>query len=140
MLLDDVAAFLEAQGLGNVKTTGSPATGWWIYKGTLVPSNQDSVIALIEGPGEQPLDEMGSTISAVVAENPGLVVQVRHSDYEPARAKAHALWVALHRKSGVLGATRYLGIEARQSPFLFGRDDASRYLIGCNYSVMKEVG
>ena len=143
MLLDDVAARLESDGVGTVKTSSNttPGLGWWIYKGATYPSNQDAIVALHESPGMAPTREMEDTVGAVVCENPGLLVQCWHLDYSEARAKAETVWGKLHNLNSVtLGSTRYLSIEARQQPFPTGRDDKGRWVIGCNYSVSKERG
>jgi hypothetical protein len=141
MILDEVAAYLETQGLGTVKLpTNDPA--WPIHKGGLHPgtvTHPDDAIGLSEGPGDPPINEMGSTVGAVAAEAPSLVVTVRSSSYTTARAKAEAVRAKLHKYAGTLSSTRYLLILARHSPFPLGRDDKDRWLIGCNYDVTKEL-
>lgn len=137
MMLDEVGAYLAAQGVGTVKTTSNDPA-WPIYLGGMFPGDRDDAITLAEGPGEPPLDEMGSTVGAVAAEAPSLVVQVRSASYQTARSKAEAAWTKLHKYSGTLSGVRYLLIEARQSPFPVGRDEDGRWIIGCNYSVAKE--
>lgn len=140
MMLDEVAAYLETQSLGVVKTTSNDPT-WPIFKGGLYPgtsTNPDEAIGLTEGPGDGPINEMGSTVGAVAAEAPSLVVHVRSGSYVSARAKAEAIWTKLHKFAGPLSGVRYLLIEARQQPFPLGRDDAGRWIIGCNYDVTKE--
>jgi hypothetical protein len=140
MLLDEVASYLEAEGIGVVKTTANDPA-WPIHKGGLYPGSQahpNDAIGLLEGPGDFPINEMGATVGSVVAETPSLVVHVRSASYATARSKADAAWGRLHKYAGTLGGVRYLLIEARQSPFPIGRDDAGRWIIGCNYGVTKE--
>lgn len=137
MMLDEIGGYLQTQGLGTIKTPSNNPT-WPIYLGGVFPGTQDDAIALIEGPGDPPLDQMGATVGSVVAEAPSLVVQVRSSSYAVARTKAEAIWSKLHKYVGTLGSTRYLWIAARQSPFPVGRDDRDCWILGCNYDVMKE--
>ena len=136
-MLDEIGAYLEAQSVGTVKTTANNPS-WPIYKGGVFPGTQDDGITLAEGPGDSPISEMGSTVGAVAAEAPSLVVQVRSASYPTARNKAETAWTKLHKYIGILSGVRYLIIEARQSPFPIGRDEAGRWIIGCNYSVTKE--
>lgn len=140
MMLDEIAAYLEAQGLGVVKTTGNAPT-WPIYKaGTSPADNVDEVIIVAEGPGADPIDTMGNVVGAVVAEVCSLVVQTRSLSYPIARTKAQAIWSKLHKLGEIqLTGVRYLLVMARQSPFPMGRDDKTRWLVGCNYEVTKEL-
>lgn len=140
MLLDEIGYYLEAQGIGVVKTSVNTPT-WPIYKGTF-GTNPDipNAIALAEGPSDPPVDEMGATVGAVPIENASLVVQVRSLSYATARLKANDAWTKLHKLAGSVGspAVRYLLIQARQAPFPIGRDDSDRWIIGCNFDVAKE--
>lgn len=137
MLLDDVGSYLETEGIGTVKTS-SNNPDWPIFKGGLFEGTSDDAIGLAEGPGDPPTNEMGDTVGGVVAENPSLVVLVRSDSYPTARSKAEAVWLKLHKYAGTLSGTRYLFIEARQTPFPTGRDPDGRWVIGCNYDVTKE--
>ena len=137
MMLDEVGAYLAAQGVGTVKTSANDPA-WPIYLGGIFPGTRDDAIALAEGGGERPVNEMGPTVGAVAAESPELVAQVRSASYSSARSKAEAIWTKLHKYSGTMSGTRYLLIEAWQSPYPVGRDDAGRWIIGCSYRVTKE--
>lgn len=140
-MLDDVAAYLEAQSVGTVKTESNNPAAWPIYMGGAVPGSLDEVLYLAETAGAPPIDEMGSTVGAVVAEVPGLLVQARAKEYPVARARARLAWSKLHKLGNTtLGATRYLLILARQAPAPTGRDDAMRWVVGCNFEVTKEIG
>lgn|SRR5574341_1913696 len=141
-LLEAVATYLASVGEGTVKTS-SPQTGtpWLIYKGGAVPGDNADAITLSETPGNAPIDEMGATVGAVVAEEPGLQVIARHLDYSQARAKAESLWGKLHKLGEtVLSGTRYLYVRAQQSPFPIGRDSSNRWMVGFNAIVSKERG
>jgi hypothetical protein len=142
MILDEIADYLASLSLGTVKTNANTtpgAPGWWIYKGAVETSNQDNAIFLTEFFGGPPEDIMGSTTGSVECEIVGLQVLCRSLSYETARAKSAALWDELHKFSGTLGATRYLLIQARSSPFPIGRDQSSRWMIGFNCTVTKEI-
>lgn len=138
-MLDEIGAYLAAQGLGTVKTSSNNPTTWPIYKGGIFPANVDDVITVAAGPSDPPIDAMGSAVGAIVAEEDALVVQVRSENYATAEAKAQAAWNVLHKYGNdSLSGTRYLYIEARQVPFPIGRDDNGRWIIGFNCSVTKE--
>lgn len=138
-MLDEVAAYLEAQGIGTVKTSSNNPTSWPIYKGGVFPANVDEAMTVAAGPSDPPTDVMGSTVGAVVAENDALVIQARSFDYTSAETKAQAAWDVLHKLGNVtLNGTRYLLVMARQLPFPIGRDDKQRWLIGFNCDVAKE--
>jgi hypothetical protein len=138
-MLDEVGAYLEAQGIGTVKTSSNNPTTWPIYKGGVFPANIDEVVSIGDGPSDPPTDVMGSTVGEIVAENDALVVQARSMDYTVAEAKAQAAWDVLHKLGNTsLSGTRYLLIMARQLPFAIGRDDKQRWLLGFNCDVTKE--
>jgi hypothetical protein len=141
MLLDEIAAHLEAEGLGVVKTAANDPA-WPIHKGGLYPGTQahpHDAIGIIESPGGRPLDEMGAEVGAVAAEEAAFVVHVRSASYATARSKAGAAWGRLHKFAGTLSGVRYLLIEATQSPFPLTRDDAGRWIIACNFNAAKEL-
>jgi hypothetical protein len=138
-MLDEIGAYLEAQGVGTVKTSSNNPTSWPIYKGGVFPANVDEVVSIGSGPSDPPIDVMGSTPGDIVAEEEALVIQARSESYETADAKAWAAWNVLHKLGNTsLSGTRYLLILARQMPFPIGRDDKQRWLIGFNCSVTKE--
>jgi hypothetical protein len=137
-MLDEIGAYLEAQGVGTVKTSSNSPT-WPIYKGGVFPANVDNVLSIATGPSDPPTDTMGSTVGGIVAENQALVVQARSEEYPTADGKAWDAWNVLHKLGNTtLSGTRYLLIMARQMPFPIGRDDKQRWLIGFNCDVTKE--
>jgi hypothetical protein len=147
-MLAEVGAYLETQGLGTLKTSSNNPSSWPIFLGGVFPANVDEVIALAEGPSDPPIDTMGSTVGAVVAEQASLVVQVRSEQYDSAEAKARAIWNKLHKLGNTsLSGTRYLLIMARHAPFPIGgfgdraqggRDAEGRWILNFNCSVTKE--
>ncbi|MDQ7794148.1 MAG: minor capsid protein [bacterium] len=127
MLLDDIAAYLQAQGIGTVGTD--------IHKGFL-PDQPDNVVALFEYAGSA----MGLTMcDSPTIERPGLQVRVRNRTYPAARAKIEAVVDVLHGCAElVLGGTRYLLIRANQSPASMGLDASNRSELVVNFTVLKE--
>lgn len=140
-LLDDIATYIASQGQGTVKSSVAQAgVNWLIYKGSTPPGDRSDAISLMITVGGSPLETMGSGITGVVAEQPRFQILARNMDYSAATAKAELLWATLHGFSGTLGSTRYLRIEAQQSPFVVGRDDATRWMVGFNCIAWKERG
>jgi hypothetical protein len=126
MILDEVAAFLQAEGIGLIGQTlfmGSmpqdePGTG-----------GQDAIMAVIEIPGQGPR----STHDLAKYELPHLQIATRGAPYgyPAARQKAQDAWEALDGLANTaLSGTTYLLIEALQSPYWLRTDDNNRpYLI-----------
>lgn len=142
MMLDDIGSKLAALGHGTVKTSSNTtpgASGWWIYLGATETSNQSNAIFLSEFAGGSPIDVMGSGSGVAEIEVIGLQVLCRSDSYETARSKSSALWLALHNFTGTIGSKRYLRVECKSSPFPIGRDQSSRWMIGFNCTVYKEV-
>lgn len=127
MLLDDIADYLQAQGIGTV--------GGDIHKGFL-PDQPDNLVAVFEYAGS-PMEL--TMCDSPVVERPGLQVRVRNRTYPAAKAKIEAVVDALHGLAEtVLGATRYLLIRANQSPASMGRDASNRSELVVNFTVIKE--
>lgn len=126
MLLDDIALYLQQQGVGVVGTD--------IFKGQL-PASPDDCIALFEYAGE-PQDLTDANL-----EYPGLQVLVRNKSYPAGRQKIEQAVRVLHGVSEqVINNVRYLLIQARQSPFLLERDENGRAVFVVNFRIIKEVG
>lgn len=123
MLLDDIANYLQTQGIGTVGTD--------IFRG-LMPDQPDNCIALFEYAGSPPDLHWNG-------EYPGLQVRVRNKSYSAGRAKIGAVVDVLHGLTEqVLGTTRYLLIRANQSPESLGRDNNGRNEWVVNFAVIKE--
>jgi hypothetical protein len=137
MLLDEIAAYLQAEGIGTVGTT--------LFKGS-VPQDaplvavQDALVALIEGPGLPPLRV--HTPRADTVEQPTVQIVVRGDPhgYPAARQKAHDTFVALDGLANVtLGSGFYLWVLALQSPFFLRSDDLHRPYLVFNVRVAKAL-
>lgn len=122
MLLDEIGAFLQAEGVGIVGQTlflGSmpqdePSTG-----------SQDAVVAVIEIPSRPPMRNHDKTL----LELPRLQVQTRGAPYgyPAARQKAQDAWEALEAVTNqVLSGTTYVRIETQRSPYWLRTDDYNR--------------
>lgn len=124
VLLDDIALYLQQQGVGTV--------GADIFKGQM-PVAPDNCIALFEYAGEPPdLHWPG--------EYPSLQAMVRNKSYAAGREKIEQIKDALHGLSEtVINGHRYLLIQALQSPFFMQRDENNRAIFVCNFKIIKEV-
>lgn len=130
MLLDDLADYLSSGGIA------SP-----IYKGVM-PEGTDAAVAIYETGGTAPVHAMNPAAGMAVVERPSVQVVCRAAadDYEAARTKAHAIFKLLDGlPTRSINGVEYKWGSARQSPFLFGRDEAGRVLIACNYDIVKEL-
>ena len=124
MLLDDIASYLQQQGIAGV------------YKG-FMPDKPDNCVVLFEYAGEPMELTMGSGDPTL--ERPDLQVRVRNTSYSAARSKIEDVVDALHGLANeVLGDRRYLLIRANQSPESLGLDANNRSEFVCNFSVLKE--
>lgn len=126
MLLEDIRVYLEQQGLG--------VFGKDLFI-SIMPAEPDNCIVLFEYAGE-PMDLTDSRL-----EYPNLQVLVRNTDYLAGRQKIEEVTQALHGVSEqVINGTRYLLIQARQSPFFLEWDKNERAIFVCNFRIIKEVG
>jgi len=134
-VLNDVAAFLSAQGLGTV--------GVDIFIGFL-PATPTPCCAVFEYGGSAPSGGFGTY--GTVYEKPAVQVVFRGSpeDYLGPRTKAQTAFRALHAVApgalpGVTPSTpNYLLITPNQQPFIMERDANRCVKIACNYSCEKE--
>ena len=67
-LLDDVATYLESQGVGTVKMASNNPASWAIYKGGNTPANVDAIITLTEYGGEPSVDTFGTNVAVAVVD------------------------------------------------------------------------
>lgn len=128
MMADDVADYLEAQGIGTVGTD--------IFIGHM-PDSPANCIAVIQSGGEPP--ELVGQINDQI-ERPRLVVRVRNTSYASGAAKANSVLKALHTAGEVsLNGHRYLFIRAVGSVNQLGRDHELRSLFSVEFVVIKEM-
>lgn len=123
MLLDELAAYIESNGLGTRATD--------LFEGFL-PDDPDLVTVLFETPGAPP-----SLIDG--RETRSVQVQTRAAGYGDARARAEAVYALLHGLHDVtLSGARYLLIRAKQPPFSLGRDDRQRTEMAFNIAATRD--
>lgn len=123
MLLDDIATFLEAEGIGTIGTD--------LFTGD-IPEEPDNCVALFEYSG-QPPDVV------VDIDYPGLQVRVRNTNYSAARAKIQDIFELLHTFTNTaLSGAQYISIYAVQSPHPLGRDKKNRIDFVQNFMITKE--
>ena len=133
MLLDEVGAYLEVQGVATLEQD--------LWLGSRPEEGTDPIIVVAEYPGQAPEYQNDSTAGfGPVRENPQLQIMGRGEDYQAVRAKVQAAWIALSKVTNqVLSGKRYLSIRPNSSPALIGRDQSDRVLVGFNATVNKEV-
>lgn len=140
-VLDDIALFLQdTAGLGTIGSSTNPPIA--ISKG-FMPTGPDQQIALIETPGEPPLDTLGTVAGRINVERPVLQIVCRGvpDNYAAPRQLAEDIFQSLHGvPATVLNGTRYLAIEALSSPTNLGQDDNARWEVGMNFMFWKEPG
>jgi hypothetical protein len=122
VILDEIGAFLEAEGIGIIGQTlflgfmpqDEPGTG-----------SQDAIVSVIEIPGQGPRAAHDNTRY----ELPYLQIATRGAPYgyQAARQKAQEVWDALEGLANTaLSGTAYLLVEALQSPYWLRTDDLNR--------------
>lgn len=124
MLLDDITTYLVQKGVGTFGTD--------IFINEL-PPKPDDCIALFEYAGEPPDLHWNG-------EYPGLQVICRGKKYNACRAKIELVRSTLHGVTEeTINGTRYLLIQAKQSPETLGKDESGRRLFVINFRIIKEV-
>lgn len=111
--IDDVADFLEDQGIGTVGTN--------LFIGRTIDSDDSSlpnnIVVLYETGGIEPSHY-------IPTKNPTFQVYVRNTDYALGRAKIEAVRTALHQTYGdTIGSTYFYTIFAQSEPGYIGRDE-----------------
>lgn len=123
-LLEDVGAYLAAQGLGTVGTD--------IYLGVMSDA-PDTAVALYEEGGQAPEPLWGG-------ERPGLLIRTRSTTRPLARAKAYQAYKLLYNvTNATMGATVYHRVDARSGVVQLGRDLKGRYLYSVGFDVIKDM-
>lgn len=129
MLLDDIGAFLQAEGLGTLGEDFFLSTS---------PDTPDTAIVVREYGGEAPV--MVHNTPGVAYELPRFQVACRAVDYETARLAAERCYRALARVANQqIGGARYLSIAPLQPPFPIGPDESGREIVVFNCGVQKTL-
>jgi hypothetical protein len=136
MILDELAKYLQDNGIGTVGTN--------IFK-SYSPNKPDSALIIYETGGDRPQDTFGST-NVAAWENPRIQIVSRSTEYQTARNTAEDAYKTLIGianqtiKANVADSgSFYLRVSAMQSPFRLGIDQNSRNLVACNFDVMKTL-
>lgn len=134
MLLDEIAKLLQDNSIATVDTD--------LFKGA-APATPHTCTTLYETPGIAPTFCMST---APVFEQAGLQVISRSTNYKTARNKAESIYRrfigtgnATLKPTSTATGTKYLNIEAVQTPFYLGIDDNKRHMVSCNYLVWKQL-
>ena len=133
MLLDQIADYLEAQGV-----VGG-ASGWVVQLSSMEPT-PDKVVVLYDTPGDLPdIDDSG----AEEYDEPGFQVRVRGDidGYEAARTKIQEVYDTLHKSEppSATGETAIVFVYATQSgPLPMGKDSNSRPELVWNFRALKQ--
>jgi hypothetical protein len=127
-LLDDLADLLSTGGV----TTQ-------IYRG-FMPEKPDEAVQLVETGGIGPVHAMASAPGLAVEERASVQIVRRSATYQRARASMNVIFRLLDGAGDrTVNGTRYLWIEAIQSPFALGQDETGRTLVACNFNVCKAL-
>lgn len=128
-VLDDLGAYLAAQGVGTVGAT--------IFLGVGLPENPAACLALKEYGGRAPDFTLPAT-AGVSTEYPRVQVIARDTTYALARARAEAAYEALSKVvNQTLTTTRYLRVEPLQPPGSPALDGNGRTVISFNVECEK---
>lgn len=123
----DVAAFLQAEGIGTFAAT----TGWSINV-SREPVSPDTCVTIYDTGGDDPdTDEMD--------ERANFQVRVRGFDYEDCITKARAIRDALIVPGSVtMNGHTYAYVFMSSGISSIGRDDSDRHLIVASYKTVLE--
>ena len=123
MLLDDIATYLEAQGLGTAEVS--------LFK-IKMPDEPDSCIAVSQYGG----------ITSILAHDgaeikqPGIQVRVRDKTAQLSLAKIEQAIACLHPKANEqIGGTFFIYLRVNQPPIPLGVDQHNRFEWSVNFSV-----
>lgn len=129
MLLDELGAYMQTQGIGTLGTD--------LFIGQM-PDSPDAAVTLYEYGGIAPTHALGG--GAARFERPRVQVVARATTYTAARSKIESVYKLLDQVAGVImSSVRYLRIEAVQAPMFLERDANSRVVMVCNFQVHKEL-
>lgn len=130
MLVEDIANLLQTEG------HGTRGTDLILYQ---LPDAPDTVTAIREYEGGD-VELVQNTTTPFEADVRFQVV-TRAPTIAAARSKAQDIWITLSALRNVdLDGTFYQRVLPLQAPFVLTRDENDRWIIGCNYTVRKEVG
>lgn len=126
MMVDDIAGFLQAAGVG------TQGTDLFKYR---MPDAPDSALCIYEDAGHPP--EMVQ--EGIVYDNPSLQVMARDKTYSVARSKIESIVKLIGSlRNTQIGPAKYLRVIPTQSPFPLGVDDQNRHRLVVNFEVARQ--
>lgn len=132
LLLNDMLDYLTSGSVG--LTSGTNLFGGFM------PETPNFAVAVYESGGLGPLYAMNAGPGTAAVERPRVQVVARSTDYRKARQAMHNVFQLLDMlPRRTINGTQYHWGSAVQSPFLFGRDDAERVMIACNFDIVKDL-
>jgi hypothetical protein len=126
MLLDEIAAYLDAQVAGLTETTN-------LFKARM-PDTPDTCVAVFEYSGRAPEHTLGANN---VWRRPRFQILVRSASYSTARALIESCFTTLTFTETTLSGTRYMRCEPLQDPFALPRDANERAILACNFEAWR---
>jgi hypothetical protein len=134
----DIADYLTSQGFGQTTTStgGEPIN---IFR-NISPTDPAHCVMLFENGGAGTVHAMNSVPGVAVVERPAIQIRVRDKNHDTARSTINDVFKTIDGlRERTINGTRYLWIEALQSPFLLERDDDNREVFVFNALVTKEL-
>jgi hypothetical protein len=129
MVVEELAAFLVAQGLATLKVD------LWLH---VAPDDPDDCAFIIEYAGDEP--DFIQNDRMVEVERPRVQVTVRGEKPEVTRLRAERLYQSLMKiENESLSGTRYLSCIPIDTPAMIGRDESGRFLSTVNFRIEKEL-
>lgn len=136
-LASDITTFIAA-------TTSLGLTGGTnLFAVPFPEASQDQAVCLIEYPGEKPEHAAGPSGTAPLYERPRFQIICRDVEANAAtcRALAESIYAVLDGVADTtMSGTRYLLVEALQSPFYLSPDGRNRHRYITNYTATKVRG
>lgn len=112
------------------------------YVGGYMPPDPDAVnVIMAPDPGLENLETMGTSIGTITLERPIVQIRCRAGQHEflTATQNAWLIYRAIHNTiNATINGTRYLMIEAIQTPYTLGSDENGRWIVGFNLQITKE--
>jgi len=116
--------------------------GALVYVGGYLQETPDAIVAIMNPePGLENLDTMGTSIGTINIERPIFQVRARagQNDFLTSMQNAWTVYRAVHNTvDATINGTRYLMIEAVQTPYTLGADESGRWINGFSLQVYKE--
>jgi hypothetical protein len=129
MIVEELAAYLTAQGLGTLNVD------MWLH---VSPDEPDEQMTIIEYAGDEP--DYVQNERMVDTENPRVQIAVRSAQPQVARLRAELVYQSLMKiKNELVNGTRILQCVPVDNPALAGRDESGRFLVTTNFRVKKEL-